>query len=90
MSKRTRLDRRVILIDDMKTANDIKDYCMRNFMNKLDRTIYGSVYVFKDIIDTKVRVIFRCTVDEWQRVAAHYDLMKSKEHSRNTYELKSI
>ena len=82
MSKRMRRDTRVIRVDDIETANRIREYCMTNLMDDKMSTVYGTVYVTNDrAVDSKVHVNFRCTAKEWRRVLEHYELARSSKYS---------
>ena len=75
-NKRIRRDHRYISLDDLETANVIRDYCMENLIDD-----HSTIEVWgKWIKDPKVKLRFCCTKIVWERVMEHYDLVRSKEY----------
>lgn len=83
VNKRIRRDHRYILVDDLKTANAIRDYCMENLMDDVITKNDSTIRVWdKWAKDPKVRVLFCCTKIEWERVMEHYDLVRAQSYRK--------
>lgn len=91
MSKRIRRDRRTIWVDSDKTAKNIERFCLENnFVEGEFTKAYTTCYAVNlgDKFNPKWAVIFQCTLDEWNRIADHYNLVRLKRYKHTfDYEL---
>lgn len=77
MSKRIRRDCRRILCDSEEIARSIERYCLDNGFVEGEFT--------KCLVESpgtrlhpKWTVVFYCTLDQWNRIEKHYDLVRLK------------
>lgn len=83
MSKRIRRLSRCILCDSEEIARGIERYCLDNgfvegMRGKAYTTCYASYLGTTRFGSSKWAVTFDCTLDQWNRIANHYDLVRLK------------
>lgn len=74
-------EQRLLVMHNMKDAQEIVDYCLANFISCEPSTVHAYLECGSG---TFVSVIFFCTNKEWDRIHKHYNLVKIR-HSPWAY-----